>query len=77
MNKARREILKRAKDHLGAAAVLVSQALDEEEDCLDNVPDSLTESYRYEKMEDAVDALNDASDSIDDAIEKINDAILS
>ena len=76
MNRKRRETLKHAKDHLGAASVLISQALDEEEDCLGNLPDSLTESERYEKMESAVDALNDASDSIDEAIDKINEAIM-
>ena len=75
MNRKRREILKRAKDHLGTASVLISQALDEEEDSLDNLPENLMESERYEKMENAVDALNDASDGIDEGIEKINEAI--
>ena len=74
MNRKRREILKHAKDHLGAASVLVSQALDEE-DCLGNLPDNLVDSERYEKMENAVDALNDAADGIDEAIEKINEAM--
>lgn len=84
MNRARRELLKRAKDNLNAAAIQVSKALDEEEDCLGNVPDSLQYSERYEKMENAVEALNDASESIDAAIEnidaaidRINDAILA
>lgn len=76
MNRKRRAILKNAKDHLGVASVLISQALDEEEDCLGNLPDSLTDGDRYEKMESAVDALNDASENIDAAIDKINEAIL-
>ena len=74
MNQARRGLLRKAAENLNAASVLVSRALDEEEDCLGNLPDSLQDSERYEKMENAVDALNDASASIDTAIEKINEA---
>lgn len=60
---------------LGSAANLVSNALDEEEDSLDNMPENLQNSERYEKKEAVIDALNDASESIDTAIEKINEAI--
>lgn len=76
MNRKRREILKRAKDRLGEASSLISRALDEEEDCLGNLPDSLMDSEQYEKMEGAVDALSDASENINDAIDKINEAIM-
>lgn len=75
MNKKRRELLKRANLNLSAAADLVSRALDEEEDCLGNIPDSLTESERYEKMENAVDALSDAAENIETAIERISEAV--
>ena len=75
MNNKRRELLRSAKGNLNAAAAKISQALDEEEDCLGNIPDSLQDSDRAERMENAVDALNEASDSIDAAIEKIDEAI--
>ena len=60
---------------LGSAVNLVSNALDGEEDSLDNMPENLQSSELYEKKEAVIDALNDASDSIDMAIEKINEAI--
>lgn len=68
-------MLNRAKGLLGSAVNLVSNALDGEEDSLDNMPENLQSSELYEKKEAVIDALNDASDSIDMAIEKINEAI--
>ena len=66
--------MKRASALLGTASGLVSTALEQEEDALDNMPENLQGSERYEKIEAAVDLLNDASEYIDSAIEKINDA---
>lgn len=67
--------MKRASGLLGTASTLVTTALDEEEDSLDNIPENLQTSEQYEKKEAIVDLLNDASDSIDTAIEKIGEAI--
>lgn len=66
--------MKRASALLGTASGLVSTALEQEEDALDNMPENLQGSERYEKIEAAVDLLNDASECIDSAIEKINEA---
>lgn len=66
--------MKRASALLGTASGLVSTALEQEEDALDNMPENLQGSERYEKIEVAVDLLNDASECIDSAIEKINEA---
>lgn len=37
----------------------------EEEDAMENVPESLTETYSYAKMESAIDFLNDAISQMD------------
>lgn len=66
--------MKRASALLGTASGLVSTALEQEEDALDNMPENLQGSERYEKIEAAADLLNDASECIDYAIEKINEA---
>lgn len=66
--------MKRASALLGTASGLVSTALGQEEDALDNMPENLQGSERYEKIEAAADLLNDASECIDSAIEKINEA---
>lgn len=67
-------MLKRASSLLGTASGLVSSALEQEEDALDNMPENLQGSERYGKMEAAVDLLNDASECIDAAIVRISEA---
>lgn len=75
MNKARREILNRAVYQLDQASELISRALDEEQDCLDNVPENLQDSEQYQKMETAIDNLESAVDSIEEAKEGIHVAL--
>lgn len=75
MNKARRELLSRAKSLLDQASGLVSNAADGEEEAMYNMPENLQDSEQYERFEIAVDLLNDASSCIDDAIAKLSEAI--
>ncbi|MBQ8001438.1 MAG: hypothetical protein IJ298_09645 [Ruminococcus sp.] len=67
-------MLKLAVQLLERASGYVSQALDAEQDCLDNMPENLQSSERYEKMEAAIDSLEAAIESIDSAKESIEDA---
>ena len=75
MNNVRRKKLKDAVTLLSRASEIVSDARSQEEDCLDNMPENLQMSDRYEDMEKAVDCLEDAETSIDDAISKIEEAM--
>ena len=74
MNDKRRSGLKSAIDLLIRASEIVSSVKDDEEDALDNMPENLQASDRYEKMEDAVAALEEAEESIESAIDSINSA---
>lgn len=74
MNNKRRELLKNAISLLDTASNIVNTVLEQEQDCLDNMPENLQMSQRYENMELAVDCLEDAVSSIDDAKNKIEDA---
>ena len=74
MNNKRRDLLKLAMRALEKASDYISQALEEEQDCLDNVPESLQSSEMYEKMEAAIDNLESAIDSIDSAKESVGEA---
>ena len=65
MNNDRREKLKRANGYLELALGIVSGVLDEEESCLDNIPENLQGSERYEKIETAVDNLESVIESIE------------
>lgn len=74
MNDNRRKNLKRALSMLESANQIISQAADQEQDSLDNLPESLQSSEQYEKMEDAVSLLESAIEDIDSASDKLRDA---
>lgn len=67
MDDKRRGRLRDALKMLASAANIVDSVCDKEQDCLDNYPENLQGTERYERMEDAVDNLNDALEKIDDA----------
>ena len=74
MNTRRRASLLKAVDLLNEAKEIVDTAQEEEQDALDNMPESLEGTERYEKMENAADLLSDVSQNLDDAIEWIEEA---
>ena len=74
MNKNRRKRIKEAVALLTTAFSIVEHISDDEHDCLDNMPENLEYSERYEKMENAVDKLDDAAQGIQDVIDLLNEA---
>lgn len=74
MNNIRRDLLKRAIAALEAAEHFVDMALEGEQDSLDNIPENLSESERYEKMESAIELLEEALEHITDARDNIDEA---
>lgn len=74
MNNKKRESLKDAKMYLERASNIVSKVLDDEQDCLDNMPENLQASERYERMEAAIDKFEEAIEQIDGAKENIDEA---
>lgn len=74
MNKKRRTLLASAKAMLERAANIIEQASEQENDCMDNLPESLQDSERYEKMEQAVANLDDALEHVRDAVELVEEA---
>ena len=75
MNENRRGRLKDALKLLSVAASIVEAVCDKEQDCVDNYPENLQNTERFERMEDAIDHLNDALERIDDAKWNIESAI--
>lgn len=75
MNKKRRELLKSARPFLTKAARIIEQAAEQESDCLDNMPENLQDTDRYEKMEKAVENLEAALEHIENAQDCIDEAI--
>lgn len=74
MNNKRRDLLKNAIMYLDKASDMVTAASEQEQDCLDNMPENLQTSDRYERMESVVDCLEDATANIDEARSKIEEA---
>lgn len=73
MNNSRRKELRVAIGLLCEAQRIVENVLDEEGDSLDNVPENLQESDRYEKISDCVDTLEDIFNGIGDTLDMIYD----
>lgn len=75
MNKNRRGNLKQALDLINTAGDIIQNALYEEQDCLDNLPENLMESDRYSKMESTVDELEQAIDYIENIRSSVEEAL--
>lgn len=74
MNNQKREKLKLARGFLSKASDIVSNVLDDEQDCLDNMPENLQYSDKYERMEAAVSKLEDGLNNIEVAEECLEEA---
>lgn len=74
VNKERRNLLSKAQSALNTAENYVTQALDDEQDCLGNMPENLEGSERYEKMEAAVEQMEYAVECITNAYEALDEA---
>ena len=74
MNNKRRELLGRAVSAMNEAERYTSMALDEEQECLDNMPENLYESDGYAKMESAIENLESALENISGAVDCIMEA---
>lgn len=75
MNKNRRKILSDAADVLSRVCSTIDSAKDDEQYCLDSIPENLSESEMATKFEDCVDYLDNAVSAIEEAIANINNAI--
>lgn len=71
INKRRREMLSKAKEHLETASDIIDNVLSEEENSLDNIPENLQSGDRYEARETIVDELSDLTDDMSDIIDRI------
>ena len=74
MNNRKREMLKIARSYLNKASETVSNVLDDEQDCLNNMPENLQYSDKCERMESAIDKLEEAIDNIERAEECLEEA---
>lgn len=68
MNNARRKRISKIADALNELKDQIDELHSEEEEVLDNIPESLQGTERYEIAENAVDMLESASSGLEDVI---------
>lgn len=73
MNKQGRKRLKEAEEMLTKAQEIVEEMAQEEQEKLDNMPESFRYGFKGGEMETAIDYLNEAATQISDAIYGINE----
>lgn len=74
MNNARRKRISKIADALNELKDQIDGLHSEEEEVLDNIPESLQGTERYEIAENAVDMLESASSGLEDVISFLGDA---
>lgn len=75
MNKTRRRALREIADKLDELKEALDGHRSDEQDYIDNIPESLQGSDRASAAEEAVSNLEDAYSSLDDALSSIEAAI--
>ena len=75
MNEKRRGRLQDALNMLNSVTAIVESVCDSEQDCMDNYPENLQGTEKYERMESAVDRLNDALENIEEVKGYIQSAL--
>ena len=77
MNKTRRKALSEIYDTLALIAEHLEELIDEENETLGNIPESLQATDRYQSAEEAVGNLEEALDNLGSAYDLIEEAINS
>lgn len=72
--KRRKKIEKLLFTQLEDIKTAIESIRDEEEEAYDNLPESLQDGERGDKMQEAMDNLENAASGIDDVLDYLNDA---
>ena len=75
VNETKRKSLRDALSLISRAIIITESVCDKEQDAMDNLPENLQCTERFEAMENAVDNLNDALEKIDEVKGHIEMAI--
>lgn len=73
MNAQRRKSRDRAIELLNDAIALLEEIKDEEDAAYENMPESLQECERGERLQENVDALQEIVDTLEDMVDNLTD----
>ena len=71
MNKARRKSIIASLYLLQYACQIIAEVGDEEEEAFDNLPESIQESERGEKMQEYIDTIDEAIGAVEEVKDKL------
>ena len=75
MNNARRKKLQKIYDQLEELKEKLDFIIEDEQTALDNMPESMWETERYENMESGVESLEDVQNSFDTFIMEFSELL--
>nr|DAX24620.1 MAG TPA: hypothetical protein [Caudoviricetes sp.] len=75
VNETKRKSLRDALSLISRAIIITESVCDKEQDAMDNLPENLQCTERFEAMENAVDNLNDAVEKMEEAKSQIEAAM--
>ena len=75
MNNARRKKLQKIYDHLEELKEKLDFIIEDEQTALDNMPESMWETERYENMESGLESLEDVQNSFDTFIMEFSELL--
>lgn len=75
MNKKRRTKISEIIKTLDECVCKIEDVLDEEKEAIENIPEGLQESERYNSMEQGADFLSDAIDEVQEANHYLTEAL--
>lgn len=74
MNNKRRKEISKVIEQIEESRDTITDILNEEQEALDNMPESLIDSERGEQSQNAIDLLDDAISNLEEAIEHLEEA---
>lgn len=75
MNKQRRNRIFKMVERINEIVGILEATRDEEQEALDNLPESIRESERGERIEEYIDALDNAVECLIEGVSTIEDSI--
>lgn len=75
MNKQRRKLIEDGYDLIMQGKSLIDTALEEEQECYDNLPEGIQMSDRGDEMQNNIDQLQECSDNLDEALSALEEQV--
>lgn len=76
MNKEQRKLLEKLASHIEDVISDLEMIRDEEQEKVDNAPENLQYSARYEQMQDIADSIQLVIDALDNAVDELRTEVI-